>query len=730
MSSKALFLLIGLALAIGICLPLAYSVTTIGTTFSDGTSHGNLSIIQNQNTVKYFSIPKYSYINTLLVYLSNPFPNICQQEYANQSSACGGKSTGIYYAACYDGNVYATCESNATNGYGNAIDGDYSTYAARTGNTTILQIWTNFTKPNGSTGAVYNFLFSDLTPTFSFQNWTIPQACWDALPNILNIVVYTTISSNQGQIGCYDGTSPILYSSGVFSNPRFFEDSIIWNYTAPINITVAIGNYTTFQTGNNPLTNITLSNASTINTILNQSCNCFGCSISGTNCLVPFSINSTINTTIGYSNIVINASYGMDLCTNSFNIPSNATMINYSGRYEINDSTTNISITTGSYITWALHGDSTTSTIYPTLAGINKLPVCGYPNWAQFDVSYLMNYNEYNSLASRQRSDTGMLISNILTTIPLYVISTDTSGTIRIRVTDLFSNPIQGATVTASRLIAGVPFTVQTGTSDSAGMVYLFLDTLQTYTITASKTGYTTSTNTIQPTTVDIYTLQLGTESTTTQPQSAGVNTLILPPSGTLQNNTVYLFSFNLTSTYWTITDCDFSLINQGTTVSTVAGTFNSSLCSAYISLNTSGYDNLTGQGSYSLNGTANSVYSYWIITGYSSGNYTFKTVIDDINNFTGAGFGWQTKMLFAFLITVIITGIVSYRFNSLINPEVSLILQCALVLVFSIIGWMTIPNIGGLSLNNTAWGVPSKQYAIFMLDLLITGGYVVWRHS
>jgi hypothetical protein len=165
--------------------------------------------------------------------------------------------------------------------------------------------------------------------------------------------------------------------------------------------------------------------------------------------------------------------------------------------------------------------------------------------------------------------------------------------------------------------------------------------------------------------------------------------------------------------------------------VSTVAGTFNTSRCGASITLNTGYNQSFIASGDYTLNGTTFTVSKPYQVTSYTPGEYSLKTVIDDLANFTGAGFGWQTKMFLAFIIVFAVTALVSFKFNSLINPEANLILQCALVLFFSYAGWFTIPDgVMGFSFPSI-WGtLNAGQYALFILDLLITGSYIWWRHS
>jgi hypothetical protein len=84
--------------------------------------------------------------------------------------------------------------------------------------------------------------------------------------------------------------------------------------------------------------------------------------------------------------------------------------------------------------------------------------------------------------------------------------------------------------------------------------------------------------------------------------------------------------------------------------------------------------------------------------------------------------------MLITFIIIFMITGIASWKFNSLINPEAAILLQFGLVLLFSVAGWMEIPSyvISFPQIGDTNLG----RYAIMFLDLLVSGAFLAWRLS
>lgn len=698
-----------------------FAVTGQVTSFTGQSNLFNITFTGNQNQSFILPIPQYSYVqNISFNIIASNSSILCYQETANISNNCGGLNTGSYY-------IFKDSAPN-----------------------NIAFMYINYSKPSITAQAIWQIKHGDLP----VHNISIPATCINYSNLTLQLLMISDNNLHRSNASCFNGswinlsssegisgvdgvsgigdpnrwidgdyaTGTLVFGnafnnvwsdsgSGIFSAQKIYEEGIFWNLT-----------YNEYLTYSNTIVNLSgifdLSlNISVINNLLSSS--------------QP--INLTFHSDIaGILQVnLTNAtySYGIDNCSNSYNIPSNATAVNFSGLYEGNNSVANIDITSGSYISYSLSSLSSVTTFYPLYSNTQNVPYCIYPSWGNFNLDYSFNYRKYGDTINRQRAGAGLTVSNVLTTIPLYVLSSSSAVTITLTVTDAFSNGLGGVSVYVTRNIAGIDYTVQSAVSGDDGVVSLYLDSTQSYTITASKTGYATSIKTINyPSTAGIYTMALGSQTTTSQSYSAGISYLF-SPNTILQTNTSYDFTFNLSSSYWQITDCDFAIKSGGSTLSSVAGNFNSSNCNAVINFDVSTYDNITGEAIYSLNGTSFTVDYPYIVNSYAVGNYSFQTVIDDMANFTGAGFGWQTKMLLAFIIIFGVTAWVSFKFNSLINPEQSLMLQCALVLFFSFAGWLAIPN--GMLVFPTVWGaLDAGKYAIFVLDGLVTLGYYLWRHS
>ena len=125
-------------------------------------------------------------------------------------------------------------------------------------------------------------------------------------------------------------------------------------------------------------------------------------------------------------------SYGIDNCSNSFNIPSNATILNFTGLYENNNSEAYIDITSESYFKYGLYGESQTNIFYPLYTNIKNKEYCGYPSWAKFSTTPFIVYNRYTETLPRTLVYENLTLNGTLTTIPLYVLDSANSDVLQI----------------------------------------------------------------------------------------------------------------------------------------------------------------------------------------------------------------------------------------------------------------------------------------------------------
>lgn len=258
--------------------------------------------------------------------------------------------------------------------------------------------------------------------------------------------------------------------------------------------------------------------------------------------------------------------------------------------------------------------------------------------------------------------------SSTATILNAYLLNATSSSISATYCTVSANNPVIGATVTISRLFGSTYTTVAQGTTGSSGCVTFYLNSLITYYITASATGYTTFTGYAQP--LSIQYLQLSQSATMGfQTQIADEDDIVIhslkPLSNTLVgdwtlvNYTVY--SQNGTITSWGL-QCYYngsSIYSKNNTGSPSGGIeiTNITLTNKTnpTNFNCYGYfarDNVTGYGVTYLNTT------YYIL--FANASYTNVSVGTAFSNVNNAGFTQQALGIIALVLTVAFTASVA----------------------------------------------------------------------
>ena len=149
----------------------------------------------------------------------------CYQEFANQSTTCGGLDTGTYFKT---GNLV---ESN----FIAIIDGDWSTSGAPSGGIgTLAALYINYTKPLGSTNATWEMgktIFQ--SGGIIFINFSIPDSCFNNGYDKLVLAIDWQVD-NAAHYVCFNSTNWIQLGESPNNARGVFEEAIIWN--TPFNI--------------------------------------------------------------------------------------------------------------------------------------------------------------------------------------------------------------------------------------------------------------------------------------------------------------------------------------------------------------------------------------------------------------------------------------------------------------------------------------------------------------
>lgn len=354
--------------------------------------------------------------------------------------------------------------------------------------------------------------------------------------------------------------------------------------------------------------------------------------------------------------------------------------------------------------------------------------VCITPPDAAMTGDYTVSYSK-TGYQQRQFLEDDAIYSSTTQTITLSLLEDSAGITGNFRVIDAFQDTIKDVIVEVK--IESSNTTIEVRKTDDSGFVSFWLDPDTTYLFTFTKSGFNTESFSLRVTSTDIRTVTMKAQATT-QPTSlsTGVNYFFRPRDIVLNNNTNYNFTFNLTSSFWNITDCVLRLKNTSQILNTSSNTFNGSQCVISMFVSTGNQTKIISEAEYEFNNTFNATVSIQYTVKFTYvGNFSLKIFFDDIKSFTGGGLNDWTRMFLSFIFIFGILVLASKEITAIRDAESLIILTWALVFLFSYIGWMTlnletIPEIRGL---DTGW---LKQWIIFILMTFGSGSFLVRRHT
>lgn len=151
----------------------------------------------------------------------------CYQEFANESTTCGGLNTGRYNA---------TNTVTEWNYYERTIDGDFGTGGSSNdaAGVSYSSSWVNYTKPTHSVGAIWRVSgawYSDL-------NLTVSPACFSTHPTKLILRVNSSDISHEANVvwACLESSWTVLNSSAPSGAYAVSEEAIWWNMSSNLTL--------------------------------------------------------------------------------------------------------------------------------------------------------------------------------------------------------------------------------------------------------------------------------------------------------------------------------------------------------------------------------------------------------------------------------------------------------------------------------------------------------------
>jgi hypothetical protein len=455
--------------------------------------------------------------------------------------------------------------------------------------------------------------------------------------------------------------------------------------------------------------NLTLNNA-----IANGSCSCSGCVLTSTDCYIPFTFKSSNGSTVQYDHI------NFDYNVSSFitNCSSGVPAINFTFRDE-----DDLGIRHG----WATAyfsatGGSTSQNITLTYSDVTNFSVCIYPPGFSSVITTTIYYYG-TDYPQRTYYEASLPISNVTQFKNLYLLNVSSGGYITFYVLSTYDAPIEGVQIQAVRVINGTNQVVEQTWSDGAGVAQMFVNPNYVYTFTFTKTNYQTYIATVKPSSGDVRTVRMA--SVSTLPTTLSGLYYDFNPMITLNNDTIYSLSFNMTSKTYDILDCNLYVYNSTSVVSIASklGTFNTTNCNGTILFNTAhNYSNINFVSiiDLDLNGTTipyQLTYPYTIRESYV-GNTSLSVLLTNLNNFHGAGFDFFAKMIVALVCIVAMFGALAI---GTADENTAIGVAILATFAFSYIGWLTVPFV-----FPTILGINTGKYAIFIIVALTGGGFLI----
>lgn len=204
------------------------------------------------------------------------------------------------------------------------------------------------------------------------------------------------------------------------------------------------------------------------------------------------------------------------------------------------------------------------------------------PYYVLPDVNYLLT-----GYPTRIYNPSLLTLTNSTTNTTLYLLSSADGIYVTFITASTSNTPISGVDIEITRVLGGSTTTIFSGLTDSAGSVTVWLNPNYDHTITASKTGYTTNTQTIKPTQSQ-YTLTMETALDDYEyvADRKGLKWFAFPGSGVIKTTNYTLFGYNVSAKNSNLVSCKLELLNSNKTIIiTSAETFatNNSLCSVSI---------------------------------------------------------------------------------------------------------------------------------------------------
>ena len=338
--------------------------------------------------------------------------------------------------------------------------------------------------------------------------------------------------------------------------------------------------------------------------------------------------------------------------------------INYTFADEGNSTKLSASIPSSSFVYWL--GDGS---VNKTLSFINNTAnaeynFCFTPADRTVNIDKLIQY-QASGYPQRVYDPSTLSFTNATTNTTLYLLSSSDGIYVTFQVVNTAEQPLSNVFVNATRTISGSESLISSGFTGSDGSITFWLNPNFQYNFGFSRTGYDAFTTSLYPT-QSSYTITLGTTAATAYDDyTRGISYTTEPSNQTLFNNTAYNFQFNLTSSYWDVTQFGFVLKNSTTNLTSNSSTSNGG--SVSLNYNTGNNSEIIMNYYWIVSGNYTNGTRVWYVMTSGETEWSLGVFFTDLRNYTSQGIFGLTNFglaIILFLFIFIFTGIMSYKFG------------------------------------------------------------------
>ncbi len=370
--------------------------------------------------------------------------------------------------------------------------------------------------------------------------------------------------------------------------------------------------------------------------------------------------------------------------------------LNISFKDEADSSVINASIPTSTFQYYL--GDGTVNKTYDFINISNNFyyEFCATPN-RTLNVASFFQYKQGTEYPQRVIDSPAVEYTNTTTNTTLYLLATADGLFVTFQVINSAEQTISGVFMTAIREISGQDQTVGVGTTAASGSVTLWLNPDFVHDFVFSKAGLPGFSTSFAPTQAS-YTIIMGTGNTAQNSTIRGIDYSILPRDNFLENDTVYTFGFNLTSSFWDVTEYGFNLRLANGTIIT-GGTSSVSGTPLTISYNVTNQSIIYIDAYWLINGNFTNITQTWSVQNTAYTGWSIKTFFTDLTTYLDSGlFGLDNfgRYLIAFIIIFTSVGIMGQKFG-ITSPLGITSLMFGIVLFFDVVTGV-LPDIRGIS--------------------------------